>query len=221
MSGDAIGAAISIGATVIMYAAVFTQIGPFAKDAGLETLWRALRAGLHDLAHRKDMARVSRGIRPYLTADQMEELEIECYVGPYAEPFRADSIRAYAIAKRRKQLKIRGVPACERAEEVSHVYAMNNRCVACGTYRGTIELTDEEFVAEMEARLGSIGVRLDAAMEKLGDCLGDRNRDVHHWRTFEGLEGFYAKCLRCGVRQEQTEIQPIPRLPNPGREATW
>lgn len=143
MSGDAIGTAIAIGATVIMYAAVFTQIGPFAKVyAGLETLWRALRAGLHDLSNREAREPVIQGRRPYLTAEQVEELEIECYVGPYAEPFRADSIRAYAIAK----------------------------------------------------------------MEKLGDCFGNRNRDVHHWRTFQGLEGFHTKCLRCGRLQERTEI---------------
>lgn len=207
MSGDAIGALISIGSTLIMLVAVLAQAGPFAKVyAGLETLWRALRAGLHDLAHRETGAPVIQGKRPILTADQVEELEIECYVGPYAEPFRADSIRAYAIAKRRKQLAIREVSACERAAEVSHVYAMNGRCVACGTYRGTSDLTDEEFVAEMEARLKSIGTQLDSAMEKLGDCFGNRNRDVHHWRTFQGLEGPHTKCLRCGRLQERTEI---------------
>lgn len=127
--------------------------------------------------------------KPYLSADTVEEMEIECYIGPYAEPFRAESLKAREAAKR-KRAPVRVVEPCEREDETAHIFAMNGRCVLCGTFPPRTP----EYAP----------VKLDG--DTLADCLGDPNRDHHWWRTFRDLEGFHSKCLHCGVRQERTKV---------------
>lgn len=159
---------------------------------GLVSAFALIRNALWALVHRSPRPR-----RPYLSADTVEELEIECYIGPYAEPFRAESLRAREAAKRKRD-SVRVIEPCEREDETAHIFAMNGRCILCGTFPPRTP----EYAP----------VKLDG--DTMADCLGDPNQDHHRWRTFRDLEGFHTKCLRCGTFPER----PITRLPNPGRQ---
>lgn len=197
MSGDMLGAAIvfgALGGTVVSI--LLGATGMYEKDGPLANLFRDIRDGLvagwclirnalWSLTHRSSVR------KPYLSADTVERLEIECYVGPYAEPFRAESLKAW-VAKRRRELSpaVRVIEPCERGDETAHIFAMNGRCILCGT----VPSRTPEYTA----------VKLDG--DTLANCLGDPNRDHHWWRTFRDLEGFHSKCLRCGVRQERTKV---------------
>lgn len=194
MSGDMIGAAITFGALGALVVSVLGATGMYEKDGPLAKLFRNIRDGLvagwlllrntfWSLTHQSPPR------KPYLSADTVEELEIECYIGPYAEPFRAESLKAREVAKR-KRAPVRVIEPCERGDETAHIFAMNGRCVLCGTFPPHTP----EYAP----------VKLDG--DTLADCLGDPNRDRHWWRTFRDLEGFHTKCLRCGVRQERTKI---------------
>lgn len=115
---------------VILLVGVLLDVGPFKPvRAGLESFWRALRAAIHGLTHRHPAKR-----KPYLSADTVEDLEIECYIGPYAEPFRAESLKAREAAKRKRN-PVRMIELCERENETAHTFAMNGRCVLCGGSR--------------------------------------------------------------------------------------
>lgn len=94
---------------------------------GLVAGWCLIRNSLWSLTHRQQPAKR----KPYLSADTVEELEIECYIGPYAEPFRAESLKAREAA-RRKRDSIRVIEPCEREDETAHILAMNGRCILCG-----------------------------------------------------------------------------------------
>jgi hypothetical protein len=120
---------------VILLIGILLDVGPFKPvRPGLEFFWRALRAFLHDLTHRRPDPPLHRA----LSSDQIEELEIECYIGPYAEPFRADSLKARE-ALRRKRHAVRVVPPCELSDATEHLFAMNGRCVLCGGGRRETE----------------------------------------------------------------------------------
>lgn len=115
----------------ILFVGILLDVGPFKPvRAALESLWRALRALLHDVTHRRQPAKR----KPYLSADTVEKLEIECYIGPYAEPFRAESLKAREAAKRKRD-SVRVVEPCERGDETAHIFAMNGRCILCGGSR--------------------------------------------------------------------------------------
>lgn len=94
---------------------------------GLVAGWCLIRNALWSLTQRSTVR------KPYLSADTVEELEIECYVGPYAEPFRAESLKAREAAKRKRD-SVRVIEPCERENETAHIFAMNGRCVLCGTF---------------------------------------------------------------------------------------
>lgn len=197
MSGDMLGAAIVFGALGGLVVSILGATGMYEKDGPLANLFRDIRDGLvagwclirntlWSLTHRSPV-RPKR--KPYLSSDTVEELEIECYIGPYAEPFRAESLKAREAAKRKRD-SVRVIEPCERGDETAHMLAMNGRCVLCGTFPPRTP----EYAP----------VKLDG--DTLADCLGDPSRDHHWWRTFRDLEGFHTKCLNCGVRQERTQI---------------
>lgn len=179
-----IGAAVTLGALFTLVLAVLGATGVLQdiRD-GLVAGWCLIRNTLWSLTPRSPVR------KPYLSADTVEELEIECYIGPYAEPFRAESLKAREAAKRKRD-SVRVIEPCERGDETVHILAMNGRCVLCGTFPPRTP----EYVP----------VKLDG--DTLADCLGDPNRDHHWWRTFRDLEGFHTKCLRCGIRQERTKV---------------
>lgn len=130
---DVLAAVIFTVVDMILLVGILLDVGPFKPvRAGLESFWRALRAALHDVTHRHQRRRPKR--KPYLSADKVEELEIECYIGPYAEPFRAESLKAREAA-RRKRDSVRVIEPCERGDETAHIFAMNCRCVLCGSPR--------------------------------------------------------------------------------------
>lgn len=138
MSGDMVGAAITFGALGALVVSVLGATGVYEKDGPLANLFRDIRDGLvagwclirntlWSLTPRSPVR------KPYLSADTVEELEIECYIGPYAEPFRAESLKAREAA-RRKHDSVRVIEPCERTRG-EHIFAMNGRCALCGDQR--------------------------------------------------------------------------------------
>lgn len=139
MSGDMLGAAIVFGALGGLVVSILGAAGMYEEDGPLANLFRDIRDGLvagwclirntlWSLTHRSPV-RPKR--KPYLSSDTVEELEIECYIGPYAEPFRAESLKAREAAKRKRD-SIRVIEPCEREDETAHILAMNGRCILCG-----------------------------------------------------------------------------------------
>lgn len=123
-----IGAAVTLGALFTLVLAVLGATGVLQdiRD-GLVAGWCLIRNALWSLTHRSPVR------KPYLSADTVERLEIECYIGPYAEPFRAESLKAW-VAKRHRELSpaVRVIEPCERGDETAHILAMNGRCILCG-----------------------------------------------------------------------------------------
>lgn len=184
MSGDMIGAAITFGALGALVVSVLGATGMYEKDGPLAKLFRNIRDGLvagwlllrntfWSLTHQSPPR------KPYLSADTVEELEIECYIGPYAEPFRAESLKAYR-AKKARTNGVRVIPSCERNDEVPHLYAWNSLCVRCGVSKPASEtaardrkirddawlnsLTHEEFIAEMDSRMYDLRSRIETRL---------------------------------------------------------